>query len=149
MLPLLGNWKIYIGIGFIAGCIVSYGINGVWDIFEEAWHKNDMTKLSNNLNEQCAKDQALAQGVSNEYQIKLTNTTNKLNAALRKLREPRPTTEDSSTSGHDATSGSGRLYYTDPEHAVPILELAGIATKQAEQLIACQSFIKKERELNN
>lgn len=142
---LLDNWRIYFGLGVALGLLVSYGLYGLLSMYTEYKHKQELVSLENTLNAKCTEDQKKAQGVSNEYQKKLTSTNAKLNDALRRLRNSERKTDDRTSSGYNATSGDGRLYYADPTGAVPSLERAAIATKQAEQLIACQNFILEER----
>jgi len=98
----------------------------------------------------CAKDQALTQGVSHDYQAKLKAANDRLAAALGGLYDahhPQSTASGISggTSGRNATTYNNGLYYTDERAATAALNLAAIASRQAEQLVACQAFITKER----
>jgi hypothetical protein len=142
---MFSNWRLHVAIGFTLGILMSYGLYSVTSYFTKLKHAKELTSLEETLTAKCAEDQKKVQGVSNEYQKKLTSTTAKLNAALRRLHNNQTASNDRATSGYNATSGDGRLYYSDPAGAVPSLERAAIATKQAEQLIACQNFIREER----
>ncbi len=142
---LLNNWRITVSAGFVLGLLVSYTAYSFVSYFTELKHAKELASLEETLTAKCTEDQKKAQGVSNEYQKKLTSTTAKLNAALRRLHDNQTASNDRATSGYNATSGDGRLYYANPAGAVPSLERAAIATKQAEQLIACQNFIREER----
>lgn len=141
----LNGAKLYFSLGLILGILFSYGVYSVVSMYTSYKHKLELSNLEKVLNTKCSEDQKKSQGVSNEYQKKLTSTNAKLNDALRRLRNSERKTDDRTSSGYNATSGDGRLYYADPTGAVPSLERAAIATKQAEQLIACQNFILEER----
>lgn len=98
--------------------------------------------------DECTAQQKLTQGVSDAYQKKLSAANARYNAATRELlsksRDGVPSSPGTA-GGHDAASGTGRLYYADPSGALPAVERSFTATKQAGQLIACQEFIRAER----
>lgn len=96
----------------------------------------------------CAKQQKLTQGVSDAYQKKLAAANARYNNAVRELLTAtgNPASPTAGTAERrDAAPGAGRLYYADEAGAIPALERAAIASRQAEQLIACQDFIRAER----
>lgn len=62
----------------------------------------------------------------------------------RHIADPAAGVAGAAGSDNGAASG-GRLYYADPAGAVPALSRAQTATKQAEQLIGCQSYINGVR----
>lgn len=133
-----------------------------WGMYQHdaGWKKRDATVAQEKqdaataaaqaVNDQCAKDKALTSGVSHEYQIKLKAANDRLSAALGSLYDARHGDDKSSgisgsAGGRDGLSSAYGLYYADERAAVAALDRAAIATRQAEQLIACQGFIRGER----
>ena len=136
--------------------LIAYGA-AVLSIFSSGWYvhsqiaetrlKNALAAQEAALHEDCTKQQKLAQGVSDAYQKKLSATTARYNDALRQLRSSNgnalPT---GAASRSDAATSTERLYWTDENVARAALDLAATADRQTQQLLACQDFIRKERE---
>lgn len=128
---------------------------------DAGWKERDATVLqekqdaalaaANAVSEKCAKDKALTNEVSYEYQEKIKAANDRLAAALGSLYDVRHnksggTTARDAAGRRDDGAADNRLYYPNERAAASALERAAVATRQAEQLIACQGFIKRERE---
>jgi len=142
---LLANWKmVAIGTAIIAVFGAGVHVRGLWD---ESRLESKLKAQEAALNEDCAKQQKLAQGVSDAYQKKLNATTARYNDALRQLRSSSGNSlPTGAASRPNATTSGERLYWTDENVARAALDLAATADRQTQQLLACQDFIRKERE---
>lgn len=98
------------------------------------------------LNEACDKAQQLTEGVSHDYQAQLSALNNKL-AALKRVRaKPQCVPIANPAAGHDGATQPDKL--SGPRGIRPdwLYDTAFEADKYRLQLIACQDFVKKERE---
>lgn len=129
-----------------AGILLAAGIgSGIW--FKGVLNENKTlkTQLAIQLEyvERAEKMQKEMNEVSNEYQKKITSADARANAALVSLRKYKSSCpENPSPSGHNATPDDTRLYWTDDEAARVAIGLATVATKQTEQLVACQRALR-------
>lgn len=96
-------------------------------------------------NELCEKNAKLTDGVTDALNKKLATANARHADAIGRLYDAahRPPV---SAIGNDGASYDNGLYYADRRAATAALDRAFIASKQAEQLTACQSFVKQERE---
>lgn len=114
----------------------------------ETAHK---TALSNQIiSDQlaCVKAQALTEEVSHVLLKKSTDTAARLNAALKRLRAHPPACLPitNAAAGNDAAAGANKLSRVGGVEADEFLERAAACDDNTAKLIACQDFVKRERE---
>lgn len=98
------------------------------------------------LNAACDKAQQITEGVSHDYQTQLSALNDKL-AALKRVRaNPKCVPIADAPAGRDGAARTDKL--SGPHGIRPdwLYDTAAEADKYRLQLIACQEFIKKERE---
>ena len=142
MLFLISNWKTILGViatASIAWMLHSLDVNRIEAAQREALA--EQVKVDTNV---CNADKAITEGVSNDYQKKVTDLGNQL-AAL-KLREPsrcisvspaKPSCRGNASPKSSEPSG------TDGVTSYALYDYASDAEKYRIQLISCQDFISK------
>jgi hypothetical protein len=101
--------------------------------------------------EACRKNQAITSEVSNELQKKLQMADARHADAIRQLlahEAAKLQAAPGAAVGYDATASGDGLPGTNKSAALSVINGGRAAERQTEQLIACQSFIRKAWEIN-
>lgn len=112
----------------------------------EAKQLRTLAAQEKKLNEACDKAQHITEGVSHDYQTQLSALNVKL-AALKRVRtKPGCVPVTDAAARHDGATNAEKL--SGPRGLRPnwLYDTAAEADRYRLQLIACQDFIKKERE---
>lgn len=105
------------------------------------WYEVRTTRMIEAERQTCQDNQKKAQEVSNALQKRLKATDARHAAYVSRLLK-HELQSSSTASGHDAAAGGHGL----PDAGVQLLGLAATCERQTGQLIACQEFVRKERE---
>lgn len=95
----------------------------------------------------CADNQKVTEDTDHELQGKLTDLQRRHAAALRRLRESCVPAVTVTTGGANGTAGGNGLPAANRIDARDLVDLAAAADRNTEQLISCQNFLRREREL--
>ena len=134
----------------IATTLVCFGIHSIYMGFVDRAHENALKDQATNLNTQCEAAKAVTEEVSNELQSTLTLRDNALADARRMLNKhcSSPVVVHT-TAGHDGQAQAGNLRLQDGEGTIAdgniLLDIAGDADADRARLIACQTFVEKNR----
>lgn len=130
----------------ILTALVAFGFHKIDVARLEAKQIKALAAREKQLNDACDKAQQITEGVSHDYQTQLSALNNKL-AALKRVRaKPGCVPIADTSTRHDGATNTGKL--SGPHGIRPdwLYDTAAEADKYRLQLIACQEFIKKERE---
>lgn len=141
----LANWKLLAITGaFLASFSAGWYVRAE---IAESRQERALAAQEKALIEECTRQQKLTQEVSDAYQKRLSATTTRYNDAVRQLRASSGNALPAGAAGrHDAAASGERFYWTDEAVARAALDLAATADRQTQQLLACQDFVRKERE---
>ena len=139
MMWLLSNWKIILAV--VATAFVAYLLHAL-DVYRI--EKNQEATIQEQIqhdNQQCTAEKAITEKVSNDYQKKLTDLSQQLNAV--KLRQP---THCVVPAAKPTLSSHGSAVPTvdvsqDGVTSDALYDFAGEAEKYRLQLTECQAFI--------
>ena len=106
------------------------------------WYEVRTTRMIEAERQTCQDNQKKAQEVSNALQKRLKATDARHADYVSRLLKHEASKSAGAASGHDAATGSNGLLNA----SVDLLGLARTCEKQTGQLIACQDFVRKERE---
>jgi hypothetical protein len=140
------NWLTF-AFGFIVAAALAFGLHSldIWRI--DAAQKDALAAQAATINSQCNADKKLVEGVSHDYQ-------NRLSAADVELNRLRAATAvcvpvASTSPGCDGAAGRARPSRPNGITAQALLDYAADYKKEHEQLIACQNFVNKVWNINN
>lgn len=136
-------------IGFcciILTALVSFGLHKIDVARLEVKHINALAAQEKQLNEACDKAQQINKEVSHDYQEQLSNLGRKLDTLKRVHANTQCVPITGTPAGRDEPARAGE--FSGPHGIRPdwLYDTAAEADKYRLQLIACQDFIKKERE---
>jgi hypothetical protein len=138
--------KLYLIGAVIATLLSSYGLHSLRMMYVNWDHAKDLVKQASTLNEQFRKQQAITYEVSDEYQKKLS-ALNKRVSDLKRMYNGACVPVTSNASGRrDAGASAGKLLGAHGISDQWLIEFSAEAEKVRQQLIACQTFIRRERE---
>lgn len=131
----------YLLIAAVAA-LMTWKACGVWYGFEIAAAKRETAAAVEAERQTCQANQKKTQEVSNALQKRLKATDARHADYVSRLLKHEASKSAGAASRHDATAGSNGL----PDAGVQLLGLAATCERQTGQLIACQEFVRKERE---
>lgn len=141
-------------LAFAVGFILAFKLVTWWtaaDLAIERMRGERNTAIAvNDERYYCAENQKITEGVSDGLRKRVALANDRYADAVASLWDARHQNSPAAnrTGLNNGTAAGGRLYYADPAGAMPALKRAHIASQQAEQLIACQAFIRKTWELH-
>ena len=126
--------------------LIPYGITAILSAFitlqiSSALYEARTTRMVEAERQICQANQKKTQEVSDALQKRLKATDARHAAYVKRLLKSKLQPAGTS-SRHDAAAGSDRL----PDADITLLGLGAAAEQQTSQLIACQDFVRKERE---
>lgn len=124
---------------------VSYGIHNITSAISEYRHNAALAAQEQALNASCAKSQQITSEVSNDYQSQIAA----LNRRVRELKRVRPdrcVPIADPAGGRDGPASPGEHGRAHGIDAGALYDFAADGEAYRLQLIACQAFIRKERE---
>lgn len=138
---------LFAGGGALATALIAYGLHS-FDVNRiEANHAKALKAQAVALNDQCEKQKAITEKVSNDYQNKISDLNRRIADARRLHGHNACIAIKSNTSGrHDATasggvaSGQGAGGYSIDINQY--IDFASEGEKYRIQLLACQDFVR-------
>lgn len=112
----------------------------------EAKYQAALSAQEKQLNEACDKAQQINKEVSHDYQEQLSNLGRKLDTLKRVHANTQCVPITGTAAGRDGAAKPDKLSGPNGIRAEWLYDTAAEADKYRLQLIACQDFIKKERE---
>lgn len=127
--------------------LIPYGITAILSAFitlqiSSALYEARTTRMVEAERQTCQDNQKKTQEVSNALQKRLKATDARHADYVSRLLKHEASKSAGTASRHDAAAGSDRL----PDADLTLLGLGAAAEQQTSQLIACQDFVRKERE---
>lgn len=139
---LLANWKILLMAGVAA---VAFGTG--WYVasqFAESRLESALLEQQIELAQQCENAKKITEEVGNVLQSKVTDLSKRV-AAYRMRKPPACVRVTNTAVGNDGAAGAGHVGAIDVD-AESLTSYGELAEKHRLQLIACQEFVRKERE---
>lgn len=133
-----------------ATALVCFGVHSIYMGFVDRAHETALKNQATNLNTQCEAAKAVTEEVSNELQNTLALRDNALADARRMLNKhcSSPVVVHTST-GYDDQAKAGKLRLPDGKGIIAdgneLLDIAADAEADRSRLIACQTFVEKNR----
>lgn len=140
MIWILKNWAVI--LSSMATAALSYMLHSLDVNRIESNHRQELSKQATALNNECAKDKAITEGVSNEYQKHLGDLNKRYNALRVQHSRCVAVSTSGAPYGHNATP-TGGLSKQNGVTSESLLEFARDCEQVRGQLIGCQSFLKK------
>lgn len=112
----------------------------------EAKQNKALAAQEKQLNEACDKAQQITKEVSHDYQEQLSTLGRQLDTLKRVRAQSKCVPVSNSPARRDEPTHAGEFFRHHGLRTDWLYDFAGDAEKYRLQLIACQNFIKKERE---
>lgn len=142
LLFIKNNWK-WLGASAVT-VAVCFMLHKIDLMVVDAAHARELTAQAGRIEKICQQAQSITAEVSNDYQTKLSALDKRL-ADLKRLQRCVPVNHPADAAGgRDAAPGHGQLPGPDGVYSDVLYDFAADAEKVRLQLIACQSFIRKE-----
>lgn len=146
---LLKNWFPLTASASLTA-LIAFGLHTVSVSWIEAAHEREIAKQKTVLTEQCEAAKATTEEVSRELQTQLSVRDTSLADARRLLNKQCAAPVVVHTAArHDGSTAAGELRVSDGKSLVAdgneLLDIAGDAEAVRLRLIACQSFVEKNR----
>ena len=126
--------------------LVAFGFHKIDVARLEAKQTKALAAQEKKLNEACDKAQQINKEVSHDYQEQLSSLGGKLDTLKRVHANTRCVPIADTSAGRDGATQPGKLSGPHGIRSEWLYDTAAEADKYRLQLIACQDFIKKERE---
>lgn len=137
---LISNWKTILGV--VATAALAYLLHTVDVDRLEAQQRQAVADQVNADTKSCNADKAITQGVSHDYETKITGLTAQLNDLQRVRPNVCVTIAPHAAGGHDATTGTSKPANTHGGvDSDALYALAAEGERYRLQLSACQDFI--------
>lgn len=130
----------------ILTALVSFGLHKIDVARLEAKQIKALAAQERRLNESCDKAQQINREISHDYQEQLFALGGKLDTLKRVHANTRCVPIADTSAGRDGSTQPGKLSGPHGIRSEWLYDIAAEADKYRLQLIACQNFIKKERE---
>lgn len=130
----------------ILTALVAFGFHKIDVARLEAKQTKALAAQEKQLNDACDKAQQITEGVSRDYQEQLSTLGRQLDTLKRVRTNPKCVPIASTTAGYNGRAGERKPIETHGISTEWAYDFAAEGEKYRLQLIACQDFIKKERE---
>lgn len=142
LLFIKNNWK-WMGASAVT-LAVCFMLHKIDLMVVNAAHARDLATQAGRIETICQQAQTITAEVSNDYQNQLS-ALNKRLADLKRMQHCVPVFHPpGAAAGHDAAAGDGKLPGPDGVPSDVLYDFAADAEKVRLQLLACQSFVRKE-----
>lgn len=147
MMALISNWRYVLHILNSLALVVFVGLWRI-EVAETKSLKAEITRMDEQIEiatleiNQCSKDKALTEKVSNDYQKSIANLRNQLNG-LRDNPTCIPTEPSGAGSGNNGATSGGVVPSGIGLKTGYLFDYAGRAEETRLKLIGCQSFINE------
>lgn len=130
----------------ILTALVAFGFHKIDVARLEAKQIKTLAAQEKQLNEACDKAQQITEGVSRDYQEQLSTLGRQLDTLKRVHANTQCVPITGTAAGRDGAAEPDKLSGPNGIRAEWLYDTAAEADKYRLQLIACQNFVKKERE---